>query len=88
MYRRKLLFSDKNNRDLRDVKIPKLDFEEDFYSVLEVEPTVDQKTLKRCYYKVVFKYHPDNKSGIEEKELCNRQVSLTLLFFLILLTQR
>ena len=38
---------------------PKLDFDEDFYSVIEVNPLCSQQDLKRAYYKTVFKYHPD-----------------------------
>lgn len=55
---------------------PKLDYDECYYKVLEVDPIVDLKELKRAYYKVVFKYHPDNKVDITEteKELCNKQM--------------
>lgn len=53
---------------------PKLNFDEDYYSVLEVSPSADERTLKKAYYKMVFKYHPDNKEGAELKELCNRQM--------------
>jgi len=53
---------------------PKLDFNEDFYAVLEVDPTIEQKELKRAYYKSVFAYHPDNKEGDEAKALCNKQM--------------
>ena len=35
---------------------PKLDFLEDYYSVLEVDNAVDVKDLKRAYYKLVFRY--------------------------------
>ena len=35
---------------------PKLDFLEDYYSVLEVDNAVDVKELKRAYYKLVFRY--------------------------------
>ena len=34
---------------------PKLNFNEDFYSVLEVSPTGDSKTVKKAYLKMVFK---------------------------------
>jgi len=30
--------------------------------------------LKKAYYKIVFKYHPDNKVGADAKELCNKQM--------------
>lgn len=53
---------------------PKLDFNEDYYSVLEISPTANEKALKKAYYKMVFKYHPDNKEGKELKDLCNRQM--------------
>ena len=52
----------------------KLDFEEDLYAVIEASPTSSQQELKRAYYKVVFKYHPDNKEGEEAKLLCNQQM--------------
>ena len=42
--------------------------------VLETEPNVGTKELKKAYYKVVFKYHPDNKETNEEKNLCNKQM--------------
>ena len=38
---------------------PKLDFNEDYYSVVEVDPEATQQELKRAYYKTVFRYHPD-----------------------------
>ena len=53
---------------------PKLDFNEDFYSILEVDPTIASKELKKAYYKIVFKYHPDNKEGKDQKDLCNKQM--------------
>lgn len=53
---------------------PKLNFEECYYDVLEAQPSYDGKQLKKAYYKVVFKYHPDGKETIEEKELSNKQM--------------
>ena len=55
---------------------PKLDFDEDFYAVLEVEVTATAKELKKAYYKMVFKYHPDNRKDAseDEKKLCNQQM--------------
>ena len=32
---------------------PKLDFNEDYYSVLEVDPSISTQDLKREYYKIV-----------------------------------
>lgn len=54
----------------------KLNPEEDFYSVLEVHPSADQNALKKAYYKLVIKYHPDNKSSSAEKDLANRQMMI------------
>ena len=34
---------------------PKLDFTEDFYSVIEISPDSDTQTIKKAYYKMVFK---------------------------------
>ena len=53
---------------------PKLDFNEDYYSLLEVDERINQQDLKRAYYKIVFKYHPDSKEGESAKELANRQM--------------
>lgn len=53
---------------------PKLDFDEDYYSVLEVPIDINDRALKKAYYKMVFKYHPDNKKDEATKELCNRQM--------------
>jgi len=50
------------------------DFNEDFYSILEVSPDADSKSLKKAYYKMVFKYHPDNKEGEKAKDICNKQM--------------
>ena len=63
----------------------KQDYNEDYYSVLEVDPTIDERKLKKLYYKLVIKYHPDNKPNASavEKEQYNKQMmvrhgSLTL----------
>lgn len=53
---------------------PKLDFSEDYYTILEISDNCNPTQLKKQYYKLVFKYHPDNKQSDEEKELCNRQM--------------
>lgn len=53
---------------------PKLDFNEDFYSVLEVKPDASAQDLKKSYYRLVFDYHPDRKKTEEEKSLCNKQM--------------
>ena len=38
---------------------PKLNFDEDYYSVLEVSPDSTAQEIKKKYLKLVFKYHPD-----------------------------
>ena len=53
---------------------PKLDFNEDYYSVLEATPDIEPIGLKKKYYKLITKYHPDNKRTEQEKELCNKQM--------------
>lgn len=53
---------------------PKLDFEEDYYAVLEVPPTISAQDLKKAYYKIVFEYHPDRKKNPTDKILCNKQM--------------
>ena len=53
---------------------PKLDFNEDYYSVLEATPDIEPIGLKKKYYKLITKYHPDNKRTEREKELCNKQM--------------
>jgi curved DNA-binding protein CbpA len=54
----------------------KLDGEEDYYRVLEVDSAVSAKELKKTYYKLVVQYHPDNKPNATpaEKEVLNRQM--------------
>lgn len=53
---------------------PKLDFNEDYYIVLEVSPDVNAQDLKKAYYRLVFDYHPDRKKTEEAKSLCNKQM--------------
>lgn len=53
---------------------PKLDFNENLYEIIEAAEDASPEELKKAYYKVVFKYHPDNKESDAEKELCNRQM--------------
>lgn len=58
-------------------KNSKIDFNEDFYSVLEVSPGVlDERGLKKAYYKLVIQYHPDRNptANEEEKESRNNQM--------------
>ena len=52
---------------------PKLDFNEDYYSVIEGEQAMTSRELKKAYVKIVFKYHPDNKEE-SAKALCNKQM--------------
>lgn len=68
---------DLNATDLMswDIKsAPKLDFDEDYYNVLEVDSNIAGKELKKAYYSIVFIYHPDRKSEVAEKELANKQM--------------
>lgn len=53
---------------------PKLNFNEDYYKVLEVKEGCSAAELKKAYYKLVFKYHPDNKTTEKEKDLANKQM--------------
>ena len=70
-----LFLKDTNNEMNWDPKAaPKLDFNEDYYSVLEAPPNIDSKELKKQYYKIVFQYHPDGKKTEKEKELSNKQM--------------
>ena len=48
-----------NNIDWDPKAAPKLDFNEDYYAVIESEPTATSQELKKAYYRTVFKYHPD-----------------------------
>lgn len=58
-----------------DIKsAPKLDFDEDYYSVLEVDPKIAAKDLKKAYYSIVFIYHPDRKLDLADKDLANKQM--------------
>ncbi|KAJ1411126.1 hypothetical protein B484DRAFT_402721 [Ochromonadaceae sp. CCMP2298] len=38
----------------------KLSFKENFYSILECDSTTTQKAIKKAFYKMVKKYHPDS----------------------------
>lgn len=53
---------------------PKLNFKEDYYTVLEVPVECSSAELKKKYLKLVFLYHPDKKDGDEAKRLANRQM--------------
>jgi len=53
---------------------PKLDFNENLYSILDVLPSVNAEQLKKAYHKVVARHHPDNRETAEDKLLGNRQM--------------
>jgi len=40
----------------------------DYYKLLEVEKSADQKTIKRAYRKLAMQYHPDRNQGDSEAE--------------------
>ena len=52
----------------------KLDFDEDYYSVLEASPFATFEELKKAYYKLVSLYHPDTKQTPEDKAVANQQM--------------
>ncbi|RKF23480.1 molecular chaperone DnaJ [Altericroceibacterium spongiae] len=47
----------------------------DFYELLEVERTADEKTLKSAYRKLAMRYHPDRNPGDAEAEAKFKAVS-------------
>jgi len=53
---------------------PKGDFDEDYYSVLEVDASASFKEIKKSYYRIVFLFHPDRKESEAEKSICNKQM--------------
>jgi curved DNA-binding protein CbpA len=56
-----------------DLRLAKLDFSECYYEVLECDRDCDAKELKKAYYRMVSKFHPDSRPE-SEKELANRQM--------------
>ena len=69
--------SNQNSINWDPYMAPKLDFDECYYDVLEAKQFYDSKELKKAYYKIVFKYHPDNKINDIDKELCNKQMMVS-----------
>ena len=54
------LFDNSNEEiDWDPYSAPKLDFNECYYQVLEVELYSSASTIKKGFYKMVSKYHPD-----------------------------
>ena len=43
------------------------DSKNDYYIVLGVNPKADDKEMKKAYYKLAQKYHPDKAPGFEDK---------------------
>ncbi|KAJ1428993.1 hypothetical protein B484DRAFT_64057 [Ochromonadaceae sp. CCMP2298] len=56
-----------------DLSLAKLDFSECYYEVLECDRDCDAKELKKAYYRMVSKFHPDSRPE-SEKDLANRQM--------------
>lgn len=54
---RKVYHNDDGTFDITTA--PKLNFNENYYRVLEVDSNCDQKVLKKQFLKMIFKYHPD-----------------------------
>jgi DnaJ-class molecular chaperone len=64
-----------NFHEFRDpYSAPKLDFDECYYSVLEVKQFSNSADVKKGFYRLVSKYHPDTKEKDEDKKLCNKQM--------------
>ncbi|MCW1381663.1 molecular chaperone DnaJ [Novosphingobium sp. KCTC 2891] len=47
----------------------------DFYELLEVERTADDKTIKSSFRKLAMKYHPDKNPGCDESEAKFKQIN-------------
>ena len=63
---------------------PKLDFNECYYSVLEVDPAIDFRGLKKAYHKLVYKYHPDRKTNPRLIAIANNQMKVINLAYTVL----
>lgn len=55
---------------------PKLDTNECYYKVLEVQASCSQRDIKEAFWKLLTLYHPDKKRTLKDKELANRQMMI------------
>lgn len=48
-------------------EVPKFDPSKDYYSILEVSKNSSDSEIKRQYYTLAKRYHPDSNKGFEAK---------------------
>ena len=50
-------------------------FQKDYYKILNVKRDASDAELKKSYYKLAKKYHPDKNGGTEESEEKFKEIS-------------
>jgi DnaJ-class molecular chaperone len=53
-----------------------MDFEEDFYEVLNVERNASEQEIKKAFYKLVKLYHPDKQTDFYERKKLHKKFVL------------